>query len=210
MFTWAMVRPISKLLIDFTHSLNKETLAFSEVIHTFKDRGIAFFLFLFALPAALPAPAIGYGTVLSIPLILLCLQKIIGRDELWLPRSILDKKLKAAHIKGLIDKAVPSLQKIEIILTPRLEFLTNPAMHRVLGLCLLLMALFVAIPLPLTNTVPSMGIALVALGIMTRDGLVVLGGLFIGLLWIGILSTALILFGLEGLDFIKETIKSWV
>lgn len=54
MFTWPMARAISTVLKDFQNSLKKDMLTFADIVHVFKDRGIAFFLFLFALPAALP------------------------------------------------------------------------------------------------------------------------------------------------------------
>jgi hypothetical protein len=51
------------------------------------------------------------------------------------------------------------------------------------------MALMVCVPLPLTNTVPSLGIACMAIGVVMRDGLAVIAGAIIGLVWIFLLLT---------------------
>jgi len=71
------------------------------------------------------------------------------------------------------------------------------------------MALSVAVPLPLTNTVPSFGIATMAVGVLTRDGLAVLFGALVGTLWVGGMTFAVVFFGVEGLEIMKEAIKSW-
>nr|MBX2834365.1 exopolysaccharide biosynthesis protein [Micavibrio sp.] len=65
-------------------------------------------------------------------------------------------------------------------------------------------------PLPLTNTIPSLGIAMIGLGLVLHDGLAVIGGMVIGLLWIAMLVFATIYFGTEGIDLIKDFIKSFL
>ena len=72
------------------------------------------------------------------------------------------------------------------------------------------MALSVTIPLPMTNTVPAFGIATMALGVIMRDGLAVIVGAVVGLAWVAMLLYVSIFLGLEGLDLIKETIKSYL
>ncbi len=72
------------------------------------------------------------------------------------------------------------------------------------------MALSVCVPLPLTNTVPAFGIALMSIGILMRDGLAVLAGVAIGMIWVFILYGILLFVGLEGVDLMKETIKGLI
>jgi hypothetical protein len=72
------------------------------------------------------------------------------------------------------------------------------------------MSISVCIPLPLTNTVPSFGIALMSVGVVTRDGLAVIAGAIIGLLWVFALVFIVSFLGTEGIDFVKETIKTYI
>jgi hypothetical protein len=99
------------------------------------------------------------------------------------------------------------MKKIEIFIKPRLGALTRDGASRIFGLLGLIMALTVCIPVPLTNTVPSFGIALMAIGFIMRDGLAILAGALIGMMWVGILVAGVILFGPEAIDMIKDTIK---
>ncbi len=79
-----------------------------------------------------------------------------------------------------------------------------------IGILGLFMALSVCVPLPFTNTVPSFGIALMALGVIMRDGLAVIAGAFIGTLWVLIIFSAILFLGVEGIAFIKETLITWI
>lgn len=47
--------------------------------------------------------------------------------------------------------------------------------------------LSILVPLPLTNTVPGIGVALVAVGLIERDALFVVMGLIAALVWVAIL-----------------------
>ena len=60
----------------------------------------------------------------------------------------------------------------------------------------------ILLPLPSTNTVPGIGVAIASLGLIERDGLLVILGLFIGFLWVALLG----FLGLEA----ASLIKSWL
>ena len=46
------------------------------------------------------------------------------------------------------------------------------------------------LPIPGTNSVPAMGVAIAAFGLMARDGRLVILGLIIGTIWISLLVAA--------------------
>ena len=129
---------------------------------------------------------------------------------MWFPEKLKYKSIPSKQLKSFIDGAAPYVEKLEILVKPRLEFVTLGLFSRFIGFAGLIMALAVCVPLPLTNTVPSFGIALMALGVLTRDGLAVLAGLFIGLAWVAMLTFVIGFVGLEGLDLVKEMIKSYL
>jgi len=68
----------------------------------------------------------------------------------------------------------------------------------------------VAIPLPLTNTVPSFGLAVIGIGLMMRDGLAILGGLAVGVGWVVLLTVAVIFVGAESAEMVKEFISGFL
>lgn len=204
-------KSLSNLLLAMkTAYTERETVTFGDIIHDFEDRGYGFFLFLFALPAALPLPAVGYGTVLGIPLILISVQMLFGKRHVWFPAKIRNITIETKSLNDVVEKANPWVRKLEYLVRPRLGFITRGAGRNLIGLAALIMSVSVLIPLPFTNTVPSLGIALMAVGRIMHDGLAMFAGIVIGLLWVAALVGFTIFFGAEGIELFKELIKSFL
>ena len=203
------IRSLSTLLTDLKNSFqDQDDISIGQILEAFHERGFGFFLFLFALPAALPIPAVGYGTVLALPLIFLTVQQAMGRHTIWFPDTVKTKSLKRVRLHNTIDASLPWIKKLEFLIRPRLSFMTSGFMSHLVGLAGFIMACSILLPIPLTNTVPSFGIALMAVGVITRDGLAVLAGAVIGLLWVSALVGFTLYFGAEGLEIFKNMIKS--
>lgn len=203
------IRSISQLLDDFKQQITHDRVSVDDILFTFHERGLGFVLILFSLPMALPLPVPpGINVLFASPLILLTSQQIIGRKTIWMPQKIRIKSIKSETILSLIDAAIPWTRRLEFFIRPRLGFMTQEITTRIIGILGLCMALTACIPLPLTNTVPSMGIALMSIGIVTRDGLAILAGALLGTLWMLLLAYIAFTFGPEGIALIKETIKS--
>lgn len=203
------MRTISGVLIDLQRSLDGKNPTIHDLLIGLSERGIGFVLLIFALPMALPIPVPpGINIVLASPLVFLTAQQLLGRETLWLPKKIQEKVISHDTIISLNAKAIPLLKKAELLLKPRLGFLSEGLFFNCIGLLGFIMALSVCIPLPLTNTVPSLGIALMAMGLITRDGLAILLGALIGTLWVALLILSLYFFGEQGIAILKETIKT--
>lgn len=200
-------RALSHLLSDLKDHTTCEGITVKTLLEAFHERGFGFFLFLFALPAALPVPAFGLNTVIALPLLLLTAQQAMGRHTIWVPKRWHDKTLSEAKVDGFITAATPWIKRLEIFIKPRLGFITQGHVSKLIGILGFIMALAVSIPLPLTNTVPSFGIALMAIGILMRDGLAVIGGAVIGMIWVLLLVSFVVIYGPDGFDVVKEFIK---
>jgi hypothetical protein len=204
-------RSLSQLLGEISgHFQGVETVSVGQLLDAFHERGFGFFLFLIALPAALPLPALGINALIALPLLLLTGQQVLGFRTIWLPESLKHKEISRQSLQSGIEKALPWIERIEYLIRPRLGFMTQGAISHIIGLCGFIMALSVTLPVPLTNTVPSMGICAMAVGVLMRDGLAVLAGMVIGIGWVAMLVIAFTLFGMEGLDLVKESIKSFL
>lgn len=194
---------LSTVIQDSKALITGDHMTLKQIFDLFQDRGTAFMLFLVALPSALPVPAIGIFMIIGPPLIFLTFQQMIGRKVIWLPQWLQRKTLKSESFKTVLGKAIPLIQKIEIFSKPRFTALTQGIAPSIIGLMGFIMALSVLMPIPLTNTVPSMGIAGMALGILMRDGLAVIAGAVIGLGWVLMLITLFMFFGEETIDVVK-------
>ncbi len=66
------------------------------------------------------------------------------------------------------------------------------------------------IPVPLTNTAPAFGVFLIGLGMLEEDGLLSIAGVLASLAGVALTLTvlsALIYFGWEGIDIVREFLK---
>ena len=171
----------------------------SELMEDFHENGILLAMIFFSLPVAIPLPyPPGFTTVMGIPLMILSIQMLLGNKKVSLPQKINDYELKNSTLKAISDKVVPRLISVEKYVKPRFSFAKSVYCEQFIGFIGLLAAFSIALPIPLTNSIPALGIAVMALGLLNRDGLVIIVGFFItviGLLiaigavmasWIGI------------------------
>ena len=93
------------------------------------------------------------------------------------------------------------LSWFERLLTPRLEWVTGQRAERFIGIVAIVLALVSTLPIPFGHNLPALGLVLIGLGLIERDGLAILIGAAIGL--IGSILLGLVIFGVaHGLSFI--------
>jgi len=169
----------SELLQKIKHH-EGEKITLGEIIETLREGGFALLLIVFSLPTALPLPAVGVATVLAIPTLFISFQLTLGFRSLWLPERLAKKHLNMKTLKKAINVINPRLEKLEHFLKPRIFFLSTKLGHKIIGLTCVFLALLVALPFPFTNTIPSMGIVIMSIGLLERDGFAIIGGMLVG------------------------------
>lgn len=203
-------RPISEILIALKEQMPAENVCTFDLLGALHERGFGFLLFIFALPAAIPLPGLGVNVIIALPLLFLTVQQSMGRQSIWIPNWMKHKSISRERFEDMVDGALPHIKKIEVLVKPRLGFITQGVFSVLIGILGLIMTLSICIPLPLTNTVPAMGIAGMAIGVIMRDGLAVIAGALLGTAWVFMIFFVIIFFGMEGVELVKETIKGWL
>ena len=194
---------VSEILELFIATHQEEEITIRAMVKAFGERAFGFLTLIFALICIVPLPIPGIHMLLSIPLFYLSAQQMIGRKEVWFPDKILDYKIPRKAFEDMSHKAMPWIVKVENISKPRLEFLTHRFWFCFFGAVMFYITAFISIPLPLTNLIPAVGIVLMALGILNRDGITLLIGVAIGVLW----SWLWFIVGVGGLIlFLKHTV----
>lgn len=203
------IRSLAELLADLKNGLTGESVTIDALIEALHERGIAMLLLVFAVPMALPIPVPpGINVMLASPLLILTAQQVMGAHTVWMPQKIRQRTFSVKKLQGVLGAVVPWMERVELVVRPRLGWLTQDGPSRFFGLLGFVMALTVCIPVPLTNSVPSLGISLMAIGYIMRDGLSVFFGAIIGMAWITMLIAGILIFGPEAFDIIKGAIKS--
>lgn len=153
------------------------------ILDRLHERAFGLFLLILALPCCIPF-LYGVPQVVALPLLFVSAQIVAGRRAPWLPDGLRARQVSAARLAELSRRAGPWLRRVEAVSRPRLSALTRPPLDRIVGLALVLFSLSILVPLPGTNTVPGIAVALVAIGLLQRDGVLVAGGGALGTAWI--------------------------
>jgi len=177
---------ITDLLAEVAAAAPGERLSVGELLEALKDRAFGIVLLILALPCSVPF-LYGIPQVASLPLLFVSAQIVMGRHRLWLPDKLRARSFSTRAFRQMIAKATPYLRVLEAVSRPRLVMLTRGRIERVLGIFLFIFAFWIFLPFPLTNAVPGMAVAIMAVGFIERDGLLMIGGIVLGSIWVAFL-----------------------
>jgi hypothetical protein len=180
-------REISEILRTLPDHLTRVDTSIGELKEALSGRAYGILLLVLALPNLIPIPAPGLSLLLGTPLLWITFQLMFGLQTPWFPNFIAKRTMKTAYIHAVCRRIVPSMQKIERVISPRLMFLTAPPVDRLVALICAILSLMIMMPIPFGNAFPALAICFFAIGILQRDGVFIILGLTIT-----IISTAVI------------------
>lgn len=168
------------------------------LVEAIGDRAFGLVILAFAIPNCIPGPP-GVGSILGVPLMIFGIQLAVGRRVPWLPGFVSRRRMKIATLTRVLDFVGPVLRRIERVCRPRATALAGAQAERALGVAVFLLACAIAIPLPMTNLIPAVGISFVSLGLLEEDGITVVAGLVIGFIGMAIVIAVVyaIVFGIS-------------
>jgi hypothetical protein len=146
-----------------------------DIISALGPRSFGIVLVLFGLPNLLPVPGLPIlcGFIIGI----IAFQMVIGKDHLLLPPWVGRRRLKRGDLARVVGRATPTLRTVESAMRPRWLALTSPALSRVIGVLLLILATALMAPIPFFGGIaPGFAVILLGLGLAERDGLFIVFG----------------------------------
>lgn len=191
----------SELLRRIARELPADRTTIGEIVSSLGDRGLGVLIAVFALPNILPS-TVPFGNVATglLPLIF-AVQLTMGADHLILPNRIARWSIGTHWLKVLAPRVASFLSWIEALLRPRMNWVTVPRAERFIGAIAVVLAAVSTLPIPFGHNLPALGLVLIGLGLIERDGLAIIIGSAIGI--IGTILLALVVFGVaHGLRFI--------
>lgn len=181
----------SEILLAFARTFPRERVALRDLGEPLGNRSFGLLLLVFALPNTAPLGIPGLSTLTGVPLALVALQMIVGMPRPYLPGWLARRSLARASFQRVIEASAPWLRRLERLMRPRWLALTGLAGERALGAFCFVLAVVMALPIPFGNWLPSIGVALIALGLIEKDGLLASAGIALGLLSLVLLSGVL-------------------
>ena len=164
-------------LSDIVRSIDtSHDMSIGELVDSLGERAFGALMFIFAVPNVIPTPP-GTSAILGLPLVILTWQVMVGRQTLWLPQFIRQRRISKDMLERFVSKVTPVMARLERILRPRFGIVvTSDLAERVIGLVAFPLALILFLPIPFGNMPPAAAIACLALGLAERDGVAVMVG----------------------------------
>jgi hypothetical protein len=172
---------VSDELERWLNSDGEKTLG--SLIELFEEKSFALLFILLLGVSALPLPTGGATHVFEVIAMLLALQLIVGRDQIWLPQRWRNKQLAGPKQKAFITRLMKVIRWLERFSKPRFSFLFDHRLSNIVfGVLVLGLTLgaFLAPPFSGLDTLPSLGVVLLSVGVLLEDFALVVIALVIG------------------------------
>lgn len=168
-------RPFSQVLTD-VGAVDDPVLPMEELVETFGERGFGALLLTLGLLSAVIGVIPGMTTVLGVPIMIIGVQLLFRRDELWLPGWIMKRDIPRPAFAEAAEKVKSRLQRVERFSRPRLSFMSSDLSEALIGLMCVIWAAVLMLPLIGFNLFPSLIVAAFGFGLMQKDGVMMLIG----------------------------------
>jgi hypothetical protein len=178
--------PSSRVLEDLLDQAPADQFTLGWLMSALHQRSFGIVILFFGLLATAPIGSTVPGLVLAV----VAVQMIVGRREPVFPRFITDRSLPTRYLFRLGGRAVPILRYLEKAVHPRWPIAFEAAKRSVGVMVLLLTAVLLLTPVPLSNIAPAIVIALISLAYIEEDGLVLCFALLAAVVLISAASAA--------------------
>ena len=161
-----------------------ERMQVGEIFRLFTRRGAAPLLIVLSFPFFLPIQIPGFSFPFGMLLALIGLQMTFFKRIIW-PNWILKKTVSASRVKKVALFALNASRKIFKFFKPRITALTQSSIaQRVHGLLITILALLLAIPMPipLTNILAALPIFMIGFALAESDGMLIILAYFMAII----------------------------
>lgn len=168
------VREVVDSVLKVTDS---ETVTLGDLIISAGRASFTPLLFLPAVALATPLSGIPmFSTTMGILIFLVALQMLMGRDHLWMPTWLLNMQTKTGRIRDAFGRLDPVVTWLDNRTHKRLTFLAHRPFVFVPQLLCLVSGLIIPLLefVPFSSSLMGVAVALLALGMLARDGAMLL------------------------------------
>ncbi|CAM5768486.1 exod protein [Labrys miyagiensis] len=166
----------SELLAAIASAEGEERIYFGDLTAAMRNRAFGILFLLFGIPNCLPMPP-GIPVICGIIVALIAAQMVMGRDNLWLPQFLARRSFARKDLQRIVTKAEPWIQWVERFAKPRLSVFADARSRRIVGIVGLILGLALLLPIPIIGNIPlGIPICILGLGLVERDGAVILAG----------------------------------
>lgn len=178
--------PLEEIVADVLARLQGVTdqpdpkITCNSLIALLGPRSHALAIMVFCVLNLLPGPP-GYSVVIGLAVMAFSVMMFFGSQiRLW--AFVGDRRLPLKLVQLLLAFLAKFTGIVSKLSRPRIAWMASRPMTLFISIFAFLMGAAMLVPIPFTNTLPSLGLAVICVGILNKDGLAVLVGIVIGLI----------------------------
>jgi hypothetical protein len=196
---------LAEHLHDLLNQAQGQDVSVKMILNTLTGKGQALLLVLLSLPFCQPIQIPCFSLPFGILLAFIGLRIAFGHHA-WLPQALLERKISYQTLEKIASVAIRITDKLCFFISTRWVWLVNaPLLHTIHGVTIVLLALILAIPMPipLTNLLSAYPLLAFGLAILEDDGAMILIAYLLACLCFALVISVL-LFGKEILFFLMN------
>ncbi|HEU4522153.1 MAG TPA: exopolysaccharide biosynthesis protein [Thermoanaerobaculia bacterium] len=171
---------LSETLAAAARSMSSETISVRELMDLIGEHGLLMLCILLMVPFLFPVSIPGVSTLFSTVVIFTGFGIMMNRRRVWLPERVMTRPIGTRKLVAALHRGSRLMARLDRMTRYRLPRFTDGGfITRLNGVALLYGGVLLIFPLggvPFSNTLPAIGVLLVAAGITQRDGLFVVSG----------------------------------
>lgn len=169
-------------IIIIIDKIPERNLKLVEIVNLLGDDGLLFLAALLSIVFLIPVSIPGFSTVFGVIIFFIAWSHLLNK-RLWIPGNMKTKTLSAEKLRAALNKGLKWFHYLEKISTPhRFNIMIhNKVLNKINGFLLLFGSVLLMIPfgiMPFSNTLPALIILFLSIGIIQKDGLIILLGYF--------------------------------
>jgi hypothetical protein len=159
--------PASVSLEKLHRQVSSEEVTVGSVLERLEGQSFGLLLLLLGIVGVVP----GICTLAGVLIGIMGFEMLLGRTEPYFPRWISGRTVRTRRVRPVITFAIAVLRRAEKVIHPRWLPMTR-RLTRLVGLVIILASvrLFV-VPVPFSNVLPAMIVAVLSLAFLEEDGL---------------------------------------
>lgn len=190
----------SALILAVLDQLPADTIRIDVLLTDIQQRSFGAALIILSLVSLIPGVSLFSGFIM----VVLGLQMILGITAPRLPARIQQRAIDSKLVVRVGMQCIRLIRPLERLIKPRWPRASGSAALKLVGVVVVVLSLIVMLPLPLSNLPTAIVLIVIAAGLLERDGVMVVIGLFLSLIAL-MLGIALVSFAYETLlSFIEQ------
>jgi hypothetical protein len=175
---WECGERYSIKISGISEKINGEYVTLSDFLEILGPRGQLVGCMLLATPFLIPISIPGTGMVVGFIIFITSISIIFNQGYL-IPKRFLNHKFSRESIIKALNTSFRVLNRLEKYMKPRLLIMTNQRAIRGLNSFMLILStifFMLPLPIPLTDTMPALGVFCLSAGTLECDGYLILAG----------------------------------